>query len=109
MPLGTTRDLAPFPVWLALGNFGVPNLGGAITTASGLTFIGATTDHYLRAFETETRRGDLARAPAERRPRDADDLPAARGRTPVRRDRRRAATACSSRTPGDALMAFALP
>ena len=29
-------------------------MGGPITTASGLTFIGATTDHYLRAFETET-------------------------------------------------------
>jgi quinoprotein glucose dehydrogenase len=32
----------------------VPNQGGAITTASGLTFIAATTDRYFRAFETET-------------------------------------------------------
>ena len=67
---------------------GVPNLGGPITTASGLTFIGATTDRYLRAFDRR-RRGALARPLADRRPRDADDLPPARGRTPVRRRRRR--------------------
>ena len=65
MPLGNTRDLAPWPIWLFLGEMGVPNLGGPITTASGLTFIGATTDAYVRAFATET--GDLlwkARLPA---------------------------------------------
>ena len=50
-PLGTSRDMAPFPVWLFLPE-GVPNLGGPVTTASGVTFIGATTDHYLRAFDT---------------------------------------------------------
>jgi quinoprotein glucose dehydrogenase len=44
---GTTRDLAPFPIWLKLGT---PNIGGPVTTGSGLTFIGATTDNYLRAF-----------------------------------------------------------
>jgi quinoprotein glucose dehydrogenase len=54
VPLGTTRDLAPFPIWLLLGTIGVPNLGGPITTASGLTFIAATTDDYLRAFDTAT-------------------------------------------------------
>ena len=54
VPLGNTRDLAPWPIWLFLGEMGVPNLGGPITTASGLTFIGATTDAYLRAFETAT-------------------------------------------------------
>jgi quinoprotein glucose dehydrogenase len=47
VPLGTTRDLAP--LWLKLG---VPNLGGPLVTASGLVFIGATTDNYLRAFST---------------------------------------------------------
>jgi quinoprotein glucose dehydrogenase len=50
-PLGTTRDLAPWPFWLALGT---PNQGGPLTTASGVTFIGATTDHFLRAFDTAT-------------------------------------------------------
>ncbi|HWM60579.1 MAG TPA: pyrroloquinoline quinone-dependent dehydrogenase [Rhizomicrobium sp.] len=51
VPLGTTRDEAPWPLWFPLG---VPNQGGAITTASGLTFIAATTDRYFRAFETAT-------------------------------------------------------
>jgi quinoprotein glucose dehydrogenase len=51
VPLGTTRDEAPWPLWFHLG---VPNQGGAITTASGLTFIAATTDRYFRAFSTET-------------------------------------------------------
>jgi quinoprotein glucose dehydrogenase len=51
VPLGTTRDLAPFPFWLELGT---PNIGGPVTTASGLTFIGATTDNYLRAFDSAT-------------------------------------------------------
>lgn len=50
-PLGTTRDQAPFPIWLKLG---VPNTGGALVTAGGLTFIGAATDTYLRAIRTDT-------------------------------------------------------
>ena len=49
--LGTTRDLAPWPLWLKLGT---PNLGGPLLTAGGLVFIGATTDHFLRAFDRET-------------------------------------------------------
>jgi quinoprotein glucose dehydrogenase len=49
--LGTTRDLAPFPLWLKLGT---PNIGGPLVTASGLAFIGATTDDFLRAFDTRT-------------------------------------------------------
>ena len=51
--LGTTRDLAPFPLWLKLGT---PNIGGPLVTASGLTFIGATTDDFLRAFDSPQRR-----------------------------------------------------
>ena len=51
VPLGTTRDLAPFPVWFIEG---VPNTGGPMSTASGLTFIAATTDFFLRAFDTMT-------------------------------------------------------
>ncbi|WP_119418193.1 pyrroloquinoline quinone-dependent dehydrogenase [Desertibaculum subflavum] len=50
VPLGTTRDLAPWP-WFEIG---VPNFGGPIVTASGLVFIAATTDNYLRAFDAET-------------------------------------------------------
>lgn len=51
VPLGTTRDMAPWPMWRELG---VPNMGGSIITASGLIFIAATTDNFLRAFDTAT-------------------------------------------------------
>jgi quinoprotein glucose dehydrogenase len=49
--LGTTRDQAPFPLWLPLG---APNLGGSIVTAGGVVFIGATTDKFLRGFDAAT-------------------------------------------------------
>lgn len=54
--LGTIRDQAPFPIWLWPGfkKLGAPNLGGPVATASGLVFIAATTDRYLRAFDSET-------------------------------------------------------
>ena len=51
IPLGTSKDLAPFPFWWIKG---APNLGGPTVTASGVTFIAATSDYYLRAFNTET-------------------------------------------------------
>ncbi len=56
VPLGTTRDEAPFPLWLipAWRDLGSPTFGGGLLTASGLYFIGATTDRYFRAFESET-------------------------------------------------------
>ena len=37
-----------------LREWGSPNLGGPIATASGLVFIGATVDPYLRAFDAAT-------------------------------------------------------
>jgi quinoprotein glucose dehydrogenase len=49
-PLGTTRDQAPFGIAVP----GAPNIAGAVATAGGLLFIGATTDNYLRAFSTAT-------------------------------------------------------
>ena len=51
-PFGTIQDNAPAIV----PNFewGAPNIGGPMTTASGLTFIGATSDFYFRAFATAT-------------------------------------------------------
>lgn len=49
--LGTTRDIAPVPIGMATGT---PSFGGPLMTASGLTFIGATLDHYLRAFDSNT-------------------------------------------------------
>jgi quinoprotein glucose dehydrogenase len=51
VPLGTTRDLLPVPIAMP---WGVPNIGGPIMTASGLVFIGAAMDNYLRAFDAGT-------------------------------------------------------
>ncbi len=39
---------------LGVHNTGTMNMGGGITTAGGLLFIGATNDHHLRAFESKT-------------------------------------------------------
>src|SRR5207253_10920939 len=46
-PLGDNDDPA-------LKNAGKISAGGPITTASGLTFIGATNDQKIRAFDTRT-------------------------------------------------------
>ncbi|MBE9539241.1 MAG: PQQ-binding-like beta-propeller repeat protein, partial [Proteobacteria bacterium] len=51
-PLGTIEELAPAIV--PNFEFGTPNAGGSITTATGLTFIGAAMDYYIRAFDTKT-------------------------------------------------------
>jgi len=55
VPLGTTADIAPGSQ-LLLGNSGTPNFGGPIATASGLVFIGAAMDNYLRAFDAASGR-----------------------------------------------------
>ncbi len=52
VPLGSTRDLLPF--FVPTRTLGTPNSGGPIVTASGLVFIGAAMDNYLRAFDVET-------------------------------------------------------
>lgn len=49
---GTTADTAP----LGIAMPGAFNLGGSANTAGGVTFIGATLDDYLRAFDTATGR-----------------------------------------------------
>ncbi len=49
-PLGTLEDVLP---WLPL-EVGMPLLGGAVSTKSGLTFIAATADSRLRAIDTVT-------------------------------------------------------
>ncbi len=48
VPLGTSRDMAPFPFWFFKGT---PGVGGPTVTASGLVFIAGSGDHYFRAFE----------------------------------------------------------
>ena len=51
VPLGTLEGMAPWPVSRIRGT---PTFGGPAVTASGLIFIAATTDPYLRAFDVET-------------------------------------------------------
>jgi quinoprotein glucose dehydrogenase len=103
--LGTTRDLAPWPLWF---EYGTPNLGGPLLTASGLVFIGATTDHFLRAFDSASG-SELWRA----------RLPTSAHATPMtyrlRPDGRQYVVVAAGghgllgSPPGDALVAFALP
>lgn len=52
-PLGSAQDIGPRGIRLGLKiPFGPPSAGGAITTAGGLTFVAASQDAYLRAFDT---------------------------------------------------------
>jgi len=54
-PLGTARSIGPFGLESHLPfAIGTPSFGGAITTDSGLTFIAASLDHTIRAFDTKT-------------------------------------------------------
>lgn len=103
--LGTSRDMAPWPAWFETGT---PTLGGPLLTASGVVFIGATTDFFLRAFDQETGENLW-----ERR------LPTSAHATPMtfrlnERGRQFVVVAAGGHgilgsPPGDALMAFALP
>jgi len=52
VPLGTIQDIAPAVV--PNFEYGVPGIGGAIITKSGLIFIGAAVDDYLRGFDIES-------------------------------------------------------
>jgi quinoprotein glucose dehydrogenase len=54
-PLGTGFDMGPLGIPSRLKiRIGTPNIGGSVNTRSGLTFIAAAQDNYLRAFETRT-------------------------------------------------------
>ena len=57
-PAGTMKDVS-IGMWQPRVPFyvGMPALGGAITTKSGLTFHAGTQDYYLRAYNTKT--GDI--------------------------------------------------
>ncbi|MCP6669853.1 hypothetical protein NL517_31225, partial [Klebsiella pneumoniae] len=49
--IGTPQDSLPFPMPVQLPfNLGMPMLGGPISTAGNVLFIGATADNYLRAY-----------------------------------------------------------
>ena len=51
VPLGTSRDLAPFPFWYIKG---LPGGGAPILTASGLVFSGVANEYAFRAFDAKT-------------------------------------------------------
>lgn len=54
-PLGSARRNGPFGIMSRLPfEIGTPNMGGSITTASGLIFIAATTDNLIRAIDIRT-------------------------------------------------------
>lgn len=56
-PLGTGYDMGPLNIPTRLRiQIGTPNIGGPLATATGLTFIAAAQDDFLRAFETATGR-----------------------------------------------------
>lgn len=50
-PLGFMMDPAKYP---GAESWGSINFGGAIVTAGGLTFVAASMDNYLKAFDTKT-------------------------------------------------------
>ena len=101
--LGTTRDLAPFPLWLGLG---APNLGGSIVTAGGVVFVAATTDKFLRGFDART--GEEIWK--QRLPYTGNSTPMTYRLT--KSSKQYVVIAAGGHgwsEPGDALMAFALP
>jgi len=54
-PLGTAERNGPWGLHSMLPlEIGLPNNGGVLTTTSGLAFVGATTDDYLRAIDVKT-------------------------------------------------------
>jgi quinoprotein glucose dehydrogenase len=56
VPLGTSEGLDKIGIHVPPNIPGAINLGGPITTAGGLVFIGAATDRYFRAFDLKTGR-----------------------------------------------------
>jgi quinoprotein glucose dehydrogenase len=105
VPLGTSRNIAPFPFWWIQG---IPGVGGPIVTSTGLVFIGASLDHYLRAHDLAT--GEVLWK---------TDLPTSANSVPMTfqvrpRGRQYVVIAAGGHwgapnPPGDHLMAFALP
>lgn len=56
VPLGTSEGLEKIGIKVPPDIPGAINLGGPITTAGGLVFIGATLDRYFRAFDVRNGR-----------------------------------------------------
>ena len=103
VPLGSIEKQLPIPIeW----NLGTPNLGGPVVTAGGLIFIAATMDGYLRAFDTDS--GEMLWR---------HEMPAGTQATPMTYEaegRQFVAMVTGhhlwfNSTPGDEIVAFALP
>ena len=56
VPLGTSEGLDKIGINLPPDLPGAVNLGGPITTAGGVVFIGAATDRYFRAYDLKNGR-----------------------------------------------------
>lgn len=104
VPLGDPAAFTPALGALPNRPAGLPNLGGPIVTAGGVAFIGASFDHFLRAFDIESGR-ELWRGP----------LPAGARATPMTYEiggRQFVAIAVGGSDEwgaGDYIVAFALP
>ncbi|MFT5136759.1 MAG: quinoprotein glucose dehydrogenase [Arenicella sp.] len=63
VPMGTSRDMAPFPFWWIKG---LPGFAAPMMTTTGLVFSGVSNEHVLRAFDASTGKelwqGDLPTA-----------------------------------------------
>ncbi len=51
VPMGTTRDIAPFPFWWING---LPGFAAPMMTDTGLIFSGISNEHAFRAFDLKT-------------------------------------------------------
>ncbi|MBN9076544.1 MAG: hypothetical protein BGN87_13915 [Rhizobiales bacterium 65-79] len=106
-PIGTAAANGPFGIPSHLDiTIGTPNNGGSVVTKGGVTFIAATLDDYIRAFDTKTGK-QLWR----------DKLPAGGQATPisyVEKGRQYVVIAAGGHhfmdtTLGDSVVAYALP
>ena len=105
VPLGTSRDMAPFPFWWLRG---IPGTGGPIVTKTGVIFIGAALEHAFRAHDLAT--GDILWE--TRLPTSANSIPMTYQLRPGGRQFVVVAAGGhwgAPTPPGDHLMAFALP
>ena len=107
VPIGTAAANGPFGIPSHLDiTIGTPNNGGSVVTKGGVTFIAATLDDYIRAFDTKTGK-QLWR----------DKLPAGGQATPisyVEKGRQYVVIAAGGHhfmdtTLGDSVVAYALP
>lgn len=51
VPMGTTRNMAPFPFWWIKG---LPGIAAPMMTNSGLVFSGISNEHAFRAFDAKS-------------------------------------------------------